>query len=135
MKTGAPGGRFRCKRHIETKGRKYFDKLKTNNKSMTEFCGNSVKTCNSAETKTVEPDECRVNAKHHYCTNESLHLDITHRYKLTIIFNNKLYDIYCMKRCLIFQDFLGEEVHSKTNLTKTTLKSRKLLSVNEESYS
>jgi len=47
----AHSGRFDCKCHIKTKGHKDFDKLKTNNKSMTELCGNSVKTCNSAETR------------------------------------------------------------------------------------
>jgi hypothetical protein len=50
-----------------------------------------------------------------YKWNQSLLLDITHRYKQTIIFNKKLYvihDIYCRKRYLIFQDFLGERVHS-----------------------
>ena len=44
-------GRFDCKHHIETKGHKDFYKLKTNNKSMTEFCGNAIKTCNSAKTR------------------------------------------------------------------------------------
>ena len=68
----------------------------------------------------------------HYCTNESLHLDITHRYKQTIIFNKKLYDIldiFCRKRYLIFQDFLGEGCTQTplANLTKIILKSRKLL--------
>ena len=50
----AHGGRFDCKCHIETKGHllfiylfKGFDKLKTNNKSMMELCGNAVKTCNN----------------------------------------------------------------------------------------
>jgi hypothetical protein len=35
--------RFDCKRHTETKVPKDFDKLKTNKKSMSEFCGNPVK--------------------------------------------------------------------------------------------
>jgi hypothetical protein len=42
---------FYCKCHIERKGHKDFNKLKTNNKSMMEFCGNSIKTCKSAETR------------------------------------------------------------------------------------
>jgi hypothetical protein len=33
---------------------------------------------------------------------KSLHLNSTHRYKQTIIFNKKLYDIHCRKRYLIF---------------------------------
>jgi len=57
-------------------------------------------------------------------------LDITHRYKQTIIFNKERYDIhdiYCRKRYLLFQAFLEEGVPSVplANLTKTTLKSRK----------
>jgi hypothetical protein len=106
---------------------------------MTEFCGNSVQTCISAETRrrnqtNAELMLCTI------CTSKSLHLDITHRYKQTIIFNKKLYvihDIYCRKRYLIFQDFLGEGLLSNplANLTKITLKSRKLLSINEENYS
>jgi len=118
-----------------------FDKLKTNKKSMTEFCGDSVQTCNSAETRrrnqtNAELMLCTI------CTSKSLLLEITHRYKQTIIFNKKLYvihDIYCRKRYLIFQDFLGEGLLSNplANLTKITLtlKSRKLLSINEENYS
>ena len=38
---------------------------------------------------------------------KSLHLDNTHRYKQTIIFNKKLYDIHCRKRYLSFQTFLS----------------------------
>jgi len=38
---------------------------------------------------------------------KSLHLDMTHRCKQTIIFNKKLYDIHCRKRYLIFQTFLS----------------------------
>ena len=66
----------------------------------------------------------------------SLHLDNTHRYKQTIIFNKKMYDIHCRKRYLIFQTLLrGVPLHSIPNWTKTTLKNRKLLSVKEENYS
>ena len=52
------------------------------------------------------------------------------------MFNKKLYDIHCRKRYLIFQTFFREGVPSNPcmNLTKTTLKSRKLLSVKEENY-
>ena len=36
--------KFDCKCHFETKGHKDFDKLRTNKKSITEFCVKSVKT-------------------------------------------------------------------------------------------
>ena len=105
---------------------------------MTEFCGNSVQTCISAETRrrnqtNAELMLCTI------CTSKSLHLRHYTQVQ-TIIFNKKLYvihDIYCRKRYLIFQDFLGEGLLSNplANLTKITLKSRKLLSINEENYS
>jgi len=82
---------------------------------MTELCGNSVKTCNNVETRqrnqtNAELMLCTIIAQMNLYTK-----DITHSYKQTIIFNKKLYDIYdiyCRKRYLIFQDFLGEGVHS-----------------------
>jgi hypothetical protein len=72
----------------------------------------SVKTCNNAETRQRN----QTNAELMLCTiivqmnpyTKTLHT-------ATIIVNKKLYDIhdiYCRKRYPIFQDFLGEEVHS-----------------------
>ena len=47
----AHGGRFDCKRHIETKSHKDFEILTTKNKSMTDFCINSSQANKSAETR------------------------------------------------------------------------------------
>ena len=60
----AHGGRFDCKRHIETKGHKDFDKLKANNKSMRLFCDNSVETCSNAEARQRN----QTNAEFMLCT-------------------------------------------------------------------
>jgi hypothetical protein len=117
---------FCCKRHIETKGhKKKIDKFGANNKSFPEFCVNSVKTCNSAETRRGN----QTNTEMMLCT----FIAQINPYKQTIIFNKvyDIHDVYCRKRDLIFQDFFSWE----GGILKPPLQNwLKLLWINEENY-
>ena len=98
----APGGRFKCKPLNATLRLKII-------KILTNPWWNSVAILLKLVTVLkLDRGTRRIHAWHHYCTNESLHLDITHRYKQAIIFNKKLYHIYmyCRKRNLFFKIFL-----------------------------
>ena len=105
----AHSGRFNCKRHIKTKGHKDFDKFITNpwqNYVAILFKLVTMLKLDSNQTN-AELMLCTIIAQMNPYTK-----DITHSYKQTIIFNKKVYDIYCRKRYPIFQDFFGEGVHS-----------------------
>ena len=82
------------------------------------------KTCNSAETRRGN----QTNAELMLCT----FIAQVNTYKQTIIFNKRLYDVYCRKWCLIFQGCSLEGGALKSplrNLLKLLCQRGKLLQV------